>query len=145
MNPTSPLGQGPPSGALPRPWIILVVDDERDIVNSFQKVLEKFIPGVKVITAISGREGLETLERERIDLIMADFKMPGMDGIEFLVQARHMRPLIPRVMFTAFSNDELARRAMTEALVEAFVSKSVDPAEMVDKVKALLRYEPAPH
>ena len=127
----------------PRPWVILVVDDEPDILDSFKELLERSIPGVTVIVAASGRAGIEVLERERVDLVMSDFKMPGMDGIEFLVQARRIRPRLPRIMFTAFADEELARRAISEAVVDDFLSKNVDPEDMVRKVEALLRYEPA--
>lgn len=125
-----------------RRWVILVVDDEVDILESFRQLLEESIPNVCVLTATSGREGIEMLERELIDLVMTDFRMPGMDGIEFLVQSRRLRPQVPRLMFTAFANDELAERAAAEAVVSAFLSKSVDPADMIAKVSSLLPYDP---
>ncbi|HUR64437.1 MAG TPA: response regulator [Candidatus Thermoplasmatota archaeon] len=132
------LGSKPP----PRPWIILVVDDEPDVLSSFKQLLEQSMPGVKVITTTSGRNGIDILERERVDLVMSDFKMPGMDGIEFLVQARRIRPGLPRIMFTAFADEELSRRAISEAVVNDFLSKNVDPGQMVLKVEALLHYDP---
>lgn len=128
----------------PRPWVILVVDDEPDILGSFKQLLEMSMPNVRVIIATSGRTGIEILEKERVDLVMSDFKMPGMDGLEFLVQARRIRPGLPRVMFTAFADEELARRAISEAVVNEFMSKNVDPDDMVHKVEALLHYEPNP-
>ncbi|MHB1260114.1 MAG: response regulator [Thermoplasmatota archaeon] len=120
------------------------MDDEPDILESFKTVLELSIPGIKVITSTSGRQGIDILERERVDLVMSDFKMPGMDGIEFLCQARRIRPGLPRIMFTALADEDLARRAISEAVVNAFLSKNVDPGEMVRKVESLLHYDPAP-
>jgi response regulator RpfG family c-di-GMP phosphodiesterase len=118
------------------------VDDEPDVLASFKQLLEESMPGVQVITTTSGRNGIEILERERVDLVMSDFKMPGMDGIEFLVQARRIRPGLPRIMFTAFADEELSRRAISEAVVNDFLSKNVDPGQMVIKVEALLHYDP---
>ncbi|MEA3142925.1 MAG: hypothetical protein QOG31_249 [Thermoplasmata archaeon] len=138
QGPAATMGSKPP----PRPWIILVVDDEPDVLSSFKQLLEQSMPGVKVITTTSGRNGIEILERERVDLVMSDFKMPGMDGIEFLVQARRIRPGLPRIMFTAFADEELSRRAISEAVVNDFLSKNVDPGQMVLKVEALLHYDP---
>ncbi len=125
-----------------RPWVILVVDDELDVRNSLTELLEQSLPGTKVLTAASGRAGLDILERERIDLVMSDHKMPGMDGIEFLVQVRRMRPTLPRMMFTAFADKALAQRAIAEAVVNDFLAKNLTPAQTVLKVEALLRYAP---
>ncbi len=132
------LASNPPS----RPWVILVVDDELDVRNSLTQLLEQSLPGTKVLAASSGRSGLEILERERIDLVMSDHKMPGMDGIEFLVQVRRMRPHLPRMMFTAFADKTLAQRAVAEAVVSDFLAKNLTPAQTVNKVEALLRYSP---
>jgi CheY-like chemotaxis protein len=125
-----------------RPWVILVVDDELDVRNSLTELLEQSLPGVKVLAVASGRLGLEVLARERVDLVMSDYKMPGMDGIEFLVQVRRLHPGLPRVMFTAFADKALAHRAVAEAVVDEFLAKNLTPAETARKVETLLRYAP---
>jgi DNA-binding NarL/FixJ family response regulator len=126
-----------------RPWVILLVDDEPDVLASIKTLAESSIDGLKVITATSGRIGLELLDRERIDVIVSDFKMPGMDGIEFLYQCRRHQPRIPRVMLTAFGNEDLARRAVVDAFVSSFLSKGADPEEIVAGVAKLLDYVPS--
>ena len=131
-----------PSPVPTRPWVLLLVDDEPDILVSVKSLLESAIPNLKVIMAPSGRAGLELLTKERVDLVMSDFKMPGMDGIEFLYQCRRLHPNIPRVMITAFGNEDLARRAVTDAVVGAFISKGSDPDMLVDGVSRLLSYSP---
>lgn len=125
-----------------RPWVILLVDDEDDILASYQTLFESSIEHVKVITANTGRLGLDVMDRERIDLVVADFKMPGMDGVEFLYQARKKFPGVPRVMLTAFASEDLARRAFVETFVEAFLSKSLEPENLVDAIRSKLNYEP---
>jgi CheY-like chemotaxis protein len=127
----------------PRPWVILLVDDEPDILLTVKTLLEGAIPGVSVITAPSGRIGLELLERERVDVIVSDLRMPGMDGIEFLYQARRAHPNIPRVMLTAFGNEDIARRAIVEAFCSSFLSKGADPEDLIADVTKLLRYTPS--
>jgi response regulator RpfG family c-di-GMP phosphodiesterase len=117
---------------------ILLVDDEPDILESFRAVVEASLPGTEVLTALSGRDGLAVLAMRKVDLILSDFKMPGMDGIEFLVRAGKLHPTVPRAMYTAFADDELRRRAIAEAGVDAFMSKSLDLAGLVARVKALL-------
>lgn len=126
-----------------RPWVILVVDDEPDVLKSLQSLVEGVIDGVRVLVAPSGRLGLELLDRERVDLIVSDLRMPGMDGIEFLYQARRRHGNIPRVMLTAFGNDETARRATAETLCSAFLSKGGEPQAFVQAVANLLAYIPS--
>jgi DNA-binding NarL/FixJ family response regulator len=126
-----------------RPWVILLVDDEPDVLTSLRTLVESSITGVKVLTATSGRIGLELLERERVDVIIADFKMAGMDGIEFLYQCRRHHPTIPRVMLTAFGDEALARRAVMDAFVSAFLSKGAEPEALVEGVLRLLDYAPS--
>jgi CheY-like chemotaxis protein len=135
----------PEEAVLPtfRPWVILVVDDEPDVLKSLQSLVEGVIDSVRVLVAPSGRIGLEILDRERVDLIVSDLRMPGMDGIEFLYQARRLHGNIPRVMLTAFGNDETARRATAETLCSAFLSKGGEPQALVQAVSRLLAYDPS--
>lgn len=126
-----------------RPWILLLVDDEPDILQAFGDFVEQELPGVRVLRASSGREGLGVLQDERIDGIIADFNMAGMDGLEFLCIARQCHPTIPRVMLTGDTDPALTRLAQREAKVQAFVFKGIGPDALLDRVCALLTYEPA--
>ena len=72
-----------------RPYTILVVDDEVGVVESIELLLDE---DYRVFTALSGKDGLEILEREEIDLVIVDERMPGMRGVEFLERAITMRP-----------------------------------------------------
>ena len=117
---------------------ILLVDDEPDVLFSIKLVLERSPMGLQVVTAASGAEGLDVLRRRRVDLIISDFKMPGMNGIEFLLQAHQMRPDVPRVMFTAYADADLARRAVADAFVQEFLSKALPSRELLEKVEAIL-------
>lgn len=125
-----------------RPWVILLIDDEPDILRSLKDLIEMSLPGTKVIPASNGRDGLDILDKERVDVIISDFRMPGMDGIEFLYQARRHHPDIARVMLTAFADEELARRAISEAFVDEFISKAARPKEFLDRILHRLDYLP---
>lgn len=126
-----------------RPWILLLVDDEPDILEAVGDFVEHELPGVKVLRAASGREGLGVLQDERVDGIIADFNMAGMDGIEFLVIARQCHPTIPRVMLTAHPDPSLKMLAREDAAVKAFLPKTGDPDELIDRVvDAFLDYQP---
>jgi len=127
-----------------RPWILLLVDDEPDILSSVAELVEGELPGVRVLRAHSGREGLDLLQAERVDGIISDFRMGEMDGLQFLVIARQCHPTIPRLMFTAYPDPTLVHLAKQEAGVAAFLPKAAEPNELLDKVcSAFLTYTPS--
>ncbi len=74
---------------------------------------------------------------DRVDLIVADYRMPGMDGIGFLAQCLRLRPEAKRILLTAFPGPvpELENRARREAKVAAFVSKGLGPQALVEAVR----------
>jgi len=138
--PHAPLkGRAVPAGSEAGPDVILLVDDETDILESIRLVLENAMPDVRVVTASSGREALHALGRESVSLIIADYKMPGMDGLVLLTEARKLRPEVQRVLYTAFASDDLRRLAHERAQVHQFLSKGTSPLDLVDTVRRLLR------
>lgn len=86
---------------------ILVVDDEPDVREAVANLLETFLEHATVHQASSGGEGLDVVRNEALDLILTDFKMPGMNGAQFLDQALAMRPGTPSIMLTAFDKEAL--------------------------------------
>jgi len=136
-KPTPPgTSAAPPSQ--PRKQSILLVDDEADILESLKQLLEVSIKEVKVHTAEGGQVAIGILKSQTIDLIITDYKMPGMNGLEFLGEARRLAPSIPRILVTAFPDLELAIKAVNDAKIENFFTKPVEPGKVVDVVRAVL-------
>jgi CheY-like chemotaxis protein len=117
---------------------VLVVDDELDVLHSVKAVLEMSLPGVHVEAVSTGEEALACLARAPPDLIMSDYRMPGMDGLELLARARAMVPTVPRVLITAYPEVSVALRAINEVGVAAFLTKPFEPAKVVDMVRVVL-------
>ncbi|MHB8633807.1 MAG: response regulator [Thermoplasmatota archaeon] len=129
----SKLGLPPPAvGA------ILVVEDERDVRESFRDLLESEIPGGKVIMASNGNEALEILKAQPVDVILCDYRMPGMDGLTVLTEARRIAPGAARILITAFPELGVAMRSINEAQVHNFLTKPASPKQLLAAVNAAL-------
>jgi response regulator RpfG family c-di-GMP phosphodiesterase len=121
-----------------RTQIVLVVDDEADILESLKDLLERSLNNLKVVTAESGPAALRILKSEPVDLIVTDYKMPVMNGLEFLSEAIKITPATPRVLITAFPDLELAIKAINDAQIENFSTKPLEPEAIVEVVRAIL-------
>jgi DNA-binding NtrC family response regulator len=90
---------------------VLLVDDEAPFVAALAKRLDK--RGIKVATALSGPEALKKLDEDsRVDIVVLDVKMPGMDGIEALKAIKAAHPLVEVIMLTGNATVESAIECM---------------------------------
>jgi DNA-binding NtrC family response regulator len=117
---------------------ILVVDDELNIREALVTLLEK--KQYLVRGAATAEEALNDLEGATTDLILTDLKMPGMGGMEFLRQLKHMWPHIEVLVMTAFGSIETAVEAMRCGAYD-YITKPIDRERLAVVVeKALERH-----
>jgi len=88
-----------------------------------------------VVTARTGREGLDLIQNTPIHLIVLDIRMPDMDGLDFLGQARQVDMKIPIVICTAYSS---YRQNFEVWGADAYVVKSSDLTELKQTIKSLI-------
>ena len=115
---------------------ILVVDDEADVREAVVSLLETFLDHPDVRQAGSGGEGLDELRRGKVDLIVTDFKMPGMDGAQFLREADKLFPGTPHIMVTAFDLEAL--QSLGPGVTARVVHKPFEPQALLDVVDDVL-------
>jgi DNA-binding NtrC family response regulator len=117
---------------------ILIVDDEPDMLHLLKRSLEPEL-NCRVKTAASGQEGLQLLGHTAIDLVIADIKMPGMNGLDLLQRIKQDYPQQTVVMMTAFGQIETAVQAMRSGAYD-FITKPFEHDALVLRLdKALER------
>jgi DNA-binding response OmpR family regulator len=114
---------------------ILVVDDEPKIVELARDYLEH--AGFDVSTASDGRRALESVQRDRPDLVVLDLGLPEQDGLD-VTRAIRRESELPIVILTA-RDDELDKLLGLELGADDYVTKPFSPRELVARVKAVLR------
>lgn len=114
---------------------ILVCDDDREIVEAVTIYLEK--EGYSVIAAYNGKEALDTLRREQVQLIILDIMMPEMDGIEALLRLRECSS-IPVILLSAKSEDADKINGLNVG-ADDYITKPFNPLELLARVKSQLR------
>jgi thioredoxin reductase (NADPH) len=114
---------------------ILAVDDEPAVLAAVARDLRhRFGERYRVLRASSGAEGLEILTElrrrgEPVALLVADQRMPGLSGTEYLLQARALAPDANRVLLTAYADTEAAIAAINEVALDYYLLKPWDPPE----------------
>ncbi len=115
---------------------ILLVDDEPENRRSYEEILNDL--GFKVIAEAGGESALSVVrEGFPIDLVITDYRMPGMNGLDFITSLRGLLPKIPVIMITAFGDIETYFQSFSLGVFE-YVNKPVTKEEFERIVKAAL-------
>lgn len=99
---------------------ILIIDDEENMLHMLSAFLRK--EGFSVVTAHNGKEGLACLAQERFDCVLCDLKMPEMDGLQFLEEAKKSGSEAAIIMMSAYATVDTAVEAMKSGAYD-FVTK----------------------
>jgi DNA-binding NtrC family response regulator len=108
-----------------RPPRLLIVDDEADLVRGLKRSLAYDLKEVEILTALQAQEALSLIQREAVDVVLTDIRMPGMDGLELLQRLRRIDRRLTVVMMTAFGTIAMAVEAMKQGAYD-FVTKPFD-------------------
>ena len=114
---------------------IILVDDEPEILTLVRDYLSR--EGFNVLTAINGTEGMQLIEREKPDLVLLDWMLPGMSGLEMCRRLRETST-IPIIMLTAKS-EEIDRVLGLEFGADDYIVKPFSLRELAARIKTVLR------
>lgn len=116
---------------------VLVVDDEKDVRDALTDALQAF--AFDVISCMSGPGTLRKLEELTPDVILLDYAMPLMDGIETLRKIKQRKPFVPVIMLTAHDYSEVGFEA-GKAGADEFLPKPPEIGELVAMIKTAVKY-----
>ena len=118
---------------------VLVVDDASFIRDLVKKCLRNYFPGIRTEDAVNGKKAQAMLAREAFDLVLCDWEMPEMSGLELLTWCREQDNLktMPFVMVTSRGDKENVVQAI-QAGVSGYVSKPFTNEQLLTKVKQAL-------
>ncbi len=111
---------------------ILVVDDEQIVLDSVKKHLRK--DDCTVLTASLAKEGLETMDKEPVDIVLTDLMMPEIDGLEFMKLVKSKYPSVPIIMITGYATINTALQA-TQLGAFDYIAKPFTKMELKSVIK----------
>lgn len=125
----------PAKGMTPRR--ILVVDDEESVAATLRHGLER-LPNCQVAVATSGEQALQLFAQQPFDLLITDYKMPGMDGLTLARHVRQSYPATEILMLTAYSSDDLHAQAESTS-IRRVLDKPAKLSELRSAVAEVLK------
>lgn len=121
---------------MPAPSVLLV-DDQRDIVRLLHSVLQTLGHELEIVDAPSGEEALLEASQRKIDLLVADYLLPGISGVELMHKMRARNPALKTIFISGF-HERKARNEMLNAGAVAIFDKPIPMADFLDAVERSL-------
>lgn len=127
------------SGSKRKPRQILVVEDSLTLRGVVRRVLEKYFPEDEIREAEDGRQAMSQMSQKKVDLIITDLEMPGMDGLTFLNHLKN-NSILSRKPVLVFSGNisEVLREEASKIPNLRFLAKPASPEKIAEEVSALL-------
>lgn len=116
---------------------LLLVDDEENILMALKRVLRR--DGYRILTATSGKEGLDLLSENRVDVIVSDQRMPGMTGVEFLHRVKDIHPELVSIVLSGYTELQSVTDAINEGAIYKFLTKPWDDDHLRANIQEAFR------
>ena len=117
---------------------ILIVEDDRKVVELLKETIEEIGNGCAIKIAYNGKEAVEILEKEKIELALLDIKMPVMDGVQVLTELHNRKIWLPIIILTAYSVKDIEHKLLEFGIVD-YLSKPLDIAKLKKRIKEVLK------
>ncbi len=107
--------------------IVLAVDDEQSSLNAINRILRREF---SIILSLNGHSALEVLKTQKVAVILADQRMPGMNGVEFFRESQQLQPDAARVLITGYADIDATIEAINQAQIFYYISKPWEPEDL---------------
>jgi DNA-binding NtrC family response regulator len=122
---------------------VLVVDDVPQILEFFENVASKMkVSPFTLVTRSDPRAAMQLIEETDFDVIVSDFRMPHVNGVELLTRARSLAPAGRRVLMTGYNEIPVTKEALKGAQIDAYLQKPLAAQEIVLLLWGLIAAEP---
>jgi len=111
---------------------LLIVDDEQNVLKSLKRLL--LDADYKILTAESGEEGLKAFDENEINVVISDYRMPGMNGVEFLRKVKEKSPDTLRLILSGYADAVAIVEAINEGQVYRFITKPWNDQELLTTI-----------
>ena len=118
---------------------ILLVDDEKQILNSLKRMLSP--RGYRVFLAESGEEALSVLAEEKIDLLITDIRMPGMNGFDLLMTVKEKYPSVIRIVLSGYAEENTVIQIQRKSLAKLYLLKPWKNEELIQSIEQVFVVE----
>lgn len=118
----------------------MLIDDEDNILSALKRCLNKY-DNWEIETYNTGAAALKRAQTSTFDLFISDFRMPEMNGVEFLSQAKKLQPNAVRVILSGFTDLEALMGAINEAEIFRFINKPWNDNELILTIEQALKYK----
>jgi two-component system, NarL family, invasion response regulator UvrY len=119
------------------PMKILIADDHPIVREGMKQIIAKASDMTIGGEALNGQETLALIETEAFDAVVLDINMPGRDGLEILKEIRRSQPMLPVLLLSMYSEDQVAVRAL-KAGASGFLNKESAPRELVNALRKII-------
>ncbi|CAB5116029.1 hypothetical protein D3OALGA1CA_2278 [Olavius algarvensis associated proteobacterium Delta 3] len=117
---------------------VLLVDDEKALMDSLKAGLRVFFPDIHFEAALNGSEALKIMQSRPVDLVVTDIRMPGMDGYELVSMIRYSSTDVPVIAMSAFESPKM-KDTLSDLGVLCFLEKPLSLQELVGAIQEGLR------
>ena len=114
-------------------YTVLIVDDERNVLKSLKRLFMD--TEYTILTAESASEGLEIFKNQDIHLVISDYRMPGMNGVEFLTRVKDEYPETIRMILSGYADVSVIVDAINDGHVYKFLAKPWNDQELLSAVR----------
>lgn len=115
---------------------VLIVDDEPLFLRSLTEGLQPYCEEFQVLTAAEGSQAVRILEKENVDLLISDLRMPGTDGLALVAYAASAFPSMPIVVMTAYGSEAMGRSL--QGLVHTYLEKPFGLPQLLETIRRAL-------